>query len=59
MLFSKCDICKKQIDLEHTMNVRASLFKSFELCYNCGKPIIKFLMSKKLIKKEFKKNGRE
>jgi hypothetical protein len=61
MLLSKCDICKKQIDLKHTMSIRASLFESFDLCYNCGKPIMKFLTSKKLVKnvKADKKNGKK
>jgi len=34
-------------------------YASFEICSSCGKPIVKFLKDKKLIKSENKKDGRK
>ena len=50
MLVTKCDICNKKIDYGEIIRVQgAGSFKSFELCKNCGKPIMKILADKKLI----------
>lgn len=45
MQVTKCDICKKEIK-SYKEGVRVSPpvgFLNFEICLNCGKPIIKFL----------------
>jgi len=51
MLIKKCDICKKPIKKEElTVYFKNDRFDSFNLCFKCSQPIIKFLKSKKLIK---------
>lgn len=59
MKITKCDICKKELNSHHEI-VRISLimsdFNSFEVCFECGKPVVKMLGNKKLIdKSEIKK----
>jgi hypothetical protein len=57
----KCDICKKTIKRgDKTMRVVPEGFLGgFEICHNCGQPVLKFLRSKKLIKEKPEKNGRK
>lgn len=57
MQITKCDICHKKMELKDIMRVqeRSDTFNSFEFCINCAKPIIKFLVSKKLIDKKNEK----
>jgi len=54
MNVKKCDICHKIIKDDKGLNISLieTFFKKFELCMNCAKPIMKFLKTKKLIKKE-------
>lgn len=58
MKITQCDICKKEIekDAEKLQIAREGrlLFKHFEICADCGKPVLKFLKNKKLIKEETK-----
>lgn len=59
MQVTKCDICKKTMDMKKEsiwLAVRRSGHDSFEICYECGKPIMKILKSKKLIGE---KNGKK
>jgi len=61
MRITKCDICEKTINPK-TGSIYLScdnIFAGFEICSNCGKPITKYLKSKKLVKPENKKNGRK
>jgi len=57
MQITKCDICKKKIEFKDTVRVHKadSAFSSFEFCGNCATPIVKFLISKKLIDKKNEK----
>ena len=60
MNITKCDICEKTIDSRKKsarVSFGDSLFKFFEFCPDCGKPVVEFLKSKKLI--EEKKDGGE
>jgi hypothetical protein len=62
MRITKCDICKKTIvsKVEESLHLGYNdikTFASFDICFACGKPIIKILKNKKLIKGENKKNG--
>ena len=54
MRITKCDVCKKIIssgaesyDLARNGKLK---FASFEICFDCGGPLLKFLEDKKLIK---------
>jgi len=63
MRITKCDICKKIINpsaevLQLAYNDK-KMFDSFELCFSCGKPIIKILKEKGLLKVEDKETARE
>ena len=57
MRITKCDICKKAIKRNgDEANVSVGVFFSnFDICHNCAKPILKFIESKKLIKKDDKR----
>ena len=57
MKITKCDICKKKIDKSIYISVGGFLGNSFEVCEKCGKPVLKLLKDKKLIKSENKKDG--
>ena len=55
MKIIKCDMCKKRISSGMDairIGISKPDFYSFEICFNCGKPIIKMLKDKKLIKNE-------
>lgn len=51
-MLKKCDLCKKEIK-RGDKEVIAGLgwLKMAELCYDCGKPVLKFLSQKKLFTK--------
>jgi hypothetical protein len=57
MNVTKCDICKK------TINRKDKIIRimpegsggSFDICHNCGRPVTKFLISKKLKNRKTKK----
>lgn len=51
MNITKCDICKKNVAREDIIRAQGkdAGFSFFEFCEKCGKPITKFLISKKLI----------
>lgn len=56
MKITKCDICKKTIK-DDSMNVhiavsKSMFFNSVEICSDCGKPVLKLLKDKKLIKND-------
>ena len=56
MFITKCDICKKEIKKEQdkiTVGTKGH-WAGFEFCSNCGKPVEKFLLQKKLIEKASK-----
>ncbi len=56
MLIRKCDICKKTIKDRDDRVTAGSGWDSKEFCIGCGRPVIKFLLSKSLITKtEFDK----
>ena len=48
----KCDICKKVISSSQKAVGAGIGWKSSELCFDCGAPIIKFLLQKNLVSKE-------
>lgn len=51
MRVSKCDLCHKEIK-QYDQKVSAGLGSALmakELCLTCGKPVIKFLLQKKLV----------
>jgi hypothetical protein len=54
MRITKCDICDKTIkDTAKSVWVSIGGFlstDSFQVCLDCGKPVTKFLISKKLVK---------
>ena len=51
MITRKCDICKKQIK-DHDEKITAGLgWRASEMCLNCGKPILNFLLKKALVSK--------
>ncbi len=52
MIVKKCDICKKIIEKEDVIRLvfQSDMFKSFEFCLKCAKPLIRFLKNNKLIK---------
>jgi len=54
MQITKCDICKKRIkEYTEKIHVNIGFFSgSFEICKSCGKPILKLLKSKKLLKED-------
>jgi len=55
MQITKCDICKKRIGSNsNSIHVGiGSIFSNhFELCSSCGKPVIKLLKTKKLLKED-------
>ncbi len=55
MKITKCDLCKKQIKKgDKTINVYYGFYNNRELCEKCGKPVLKFLKNKKLLKEEHK-----
>lgn len=60
MLETKCDICNKKLSHADIIRVqeKGTGFKFFELCEDCGKPVTKFLIDKKLINNE-KPNGKK
>ncbi len=60
MHITKCDICNKTIK-DNSNNIHVAigasmLFNHNEICASCGKPVLKFLKSKKLV--EDKKDGK-
>jgi hypothetical protein len=61
MQVTKCDICKKAIkDSSNNVHVAvgSSMFSNYhEICASCGKSVLKFLKSKKLV--EDKKDGKK
>lgn len=53
MRIRKCDICKKVIKESHKEIVAGlGLLATGEFCLACGKPVVNFLISNKIIKKE-------
>lgn len=56
MRITKCDICKKTIEKDSGAFSlacdRKKAFDSFEICSACGKPLMKFIKDKKLIRAE-------
>lgn len=55
MRIIKCDICKKRIKSDAEiirLEIRNPDYDRFEICFKCGKPIMKMLESKKLIKRK-------
>ncbi len=60
MRIIKCDICKKRIKPDAEI-IRLEIvnpgFNHFEICSDCGKPIMKILNSKKLIRHKKLKAG--
>jgi hypothetical protein len=62
MRITKCDICRKTIEKDSRsiyVGLGSIFNNSFEICENCGKPVLKLLKDKKLIKVENKKDGRK
>jgi hypothetical protein len=58
MRITKCDICKKPVNKkegEVNISVGGFLGGYFDICGNCAKPVLKFLKTKKLIKKDDKR----
>jgi len=54
MHLTKCDLCKKEIK-NSSHKVIAGIgyqFTGKELCLQCGKPVVDFLLKKKLISKD-------
>lgn len=55
MRITKCDICEKEIsDKSESLyiGIKGKVYDTFEICGNCGKPIIKLLKTKKLLKED-------
>lgn len=62
MRITKCDICKQTIEQDSKrihLGLGQFMFSNhIEICLDCGKPILKLLMDKKVITAENKKYGK-
>ena len=52
MLFSKCDLCKKEV--EKFVCAGTEILRSWQFCYDCGNSVVDFLKKHKFIKEEEK-----
>lgn len=63
MKITQCDICKKTMERDEEKYQIARdgylLFKHFEVCADCGRPVLKFLKGNRLIAKDEKKYERK
>lgn len=60
MKITQCDICKKTIEKDSTsicIGLGSIFSNHVEICTNCGKPVLKLMKDKKLLKGENKKYG--
>jgi len=60
MRIELCDVCKKKIKDGKKIGItRGWRFAEFVVCEKCGEPVSKFLLIKRLIKKENEARGCE
>jgi len=57
MRITKCDVCKKALKRTgEEISISVGLFLNhFDICGNCARTIMKFLETKKLVKKDEKR----
>lgn len=51
MLVHKCDLCKKVVERNKTIEVVAGLvqWRAYEFCEKCGRPVMAFLRKVKVL----------
>ncbi len=48
MTVTKCDICKKTIKRDASISLGVG-FGAYDICLDCGKPLIEFMSKNKLL----------